>query len=287
MLNLIRKGINFISIYGIFLFFIKIFSGEIIEIPLITTNLHDYGMMDLKNIKRGDFFKLISTYNNGNIYGICLLMLLPLYNFLEKSNWKKFFVVMSLFLTLSRTVWIGLFLFPFLDAFLKNKKNLQDFLKLGIKISLALFSFLAIIFYFGIDFILDKNLGGRINQINEIEEIQFFPLHPFFDITEIVYLSILSNFGILGLVSFLTYMCSPIFFSLSNTLNDFQRKIVCGLLLFLIIACSDGAICFIPVMAFYWFLSSFLLRKNWDLQQTDLSNQIRTFSKKTERYVTP
>ncbi|MGE3535356.1 MAG: hypothetical protein AB7H48_11045, partial [Parachlamydiales bacterium] len=38
---------------------------------------------------RGSIFKLVSTYNNGNIYGICMLMFSNYYFHIEKSRFKK------------------------------------------------------------------------------------------------------------------------------------------------------------------------------------------------------
>jgi len=43
--------------------------------------------------------------------------------------------------------------------------------------------------------------------------------------------------------------------------TSFQRSLLSGLFIYLIISCSDGALLFIPVMVFYWFLSALLLAK--------------------------
>ncbi|MCK4632346.1 MAG: hypothetical protein KAT79_03695, partial [candidate division Zixibacteria bacterium] len=108
LMDLLRKGLLLIAVYGIFLFIYRLVTGDWIEIPFLTVNYGDLGGLDYKHINRGGIFKLISTYNNGNIYGICVLMLLPLYERLEKKGWKVWIVKASLLLTLSRTVWIGL-----------------------------------------------------------------------------------------------------------------------------------------------------------------------------------
>jgi len=82
LLSLIKHGVLLISIYGIFLYVYKNATGNFIEIPYLTVNSGDLGALESKNIARGDSYKLISTYNNGNIFGVCVLMLLPLFDFL-------------------------------------------------------------------------------------------------------------------------------------------------------------------------------------------------------------
>lgn len=106
--KLIKNGILFVSYFGIFLFLYRMTTGKLIEIPFITVNYHDMGMVEFKCNNRGFIFKLISTYNNGNLYGICLLMLLSLYSCLEKRTWPQNLLKISLLLTFSRTVWLGL-----------------------------------------------------------------------------------------------------------------------------------------------------------------------------------
>ena len=81
------------AIWGIFLFFWHTFTGHFIEIPYLTVNADDYGELEgTKHIARGFYFKLISTYNNGNLYGVATLILLPLYDLLEKgalASWHR------------------------------------------------------------------------------------------------------------------------------------------------------------------------------------------------------
>jgi len=50
-----------------------------IEIPYFTINAADVGEVADKYNQRGNIMKLISTYNNGNIFGVCTLMFFPLF----------------------------------------------------------------------------------------------------------------------------------------------------------------------------------------------------------------
>lgn len=267
ILKYVSGAVLFVSIYGIFLFFYKYITGEFIEIPYLTVNAQDVGALEGKYIDRGGIYKLISTYNNGNIYGVCILMLLPIYNLIEHSRWKSSIVQISLILTLSRTVWIGLLLYHILYAILTKKISIK-------KIFLLIFSlfFLVAIIIFVMDyflhanmsFIFDQNLGGRIGQVESLN-ILFFPNKEFSVINEIVYISILDQLGLLGLFTFILLMVSPFWLYLANIRkinNPYKQAIFLGMVIYLIVAFSDGAILYIPVMAIYWFLAALLISKN-------------------------
>jgi hypothetical protein len=261
LFSLLRKGVFFVAAYGVFLFIFKKVTGQFIEIPFLTINFHDFGTIDLKHINRGTVFKLISTYNNGNIYGICILMFLPLYLFLERSSWKKTIVILSLILSLSRTVWIGLLFSELTTALFASKKPAYSRLLGGLfSACLAIF---AILYYFEFDisFLFDRNLGGRSEQLQALYAVTIFPDKPFCGIWEMVYLSVLSNFGIIGLFSYLLCLCSPILLTLIRSpISLPHKRLLCGLANFLFVSISDGALLYIPVLVFYWFLSSLSLR---------------------------
>ncbi len=262
--KIFKKGVLWISIYGIFLFITKQVTGKFLEIPLLTVNLGDWGELEGKHIDRGVVFKLISTYNNGNIFGVCLLILLPLYCCLESSSLRKFIVKFSLFLTFSRTVWFGLLFHELCYSKISNK-NLKRWLT-TIFITLGTFSvcIAAIMSYYGfaINFLTDTNLGGRNHSLNSLTTIGLFSKEPFSQICEIVYAGIVISFGWLGLPLFLFGMGAPLLYQvLSRRLTFIHKSIALGLFNYLFVATSDGAILFLPTMAFYWFLLSLLHRK--------------------------
>ncbi|MCG9889481.1 MAG: hypothetical protein MH252_00220 [Thermosynechococcaceae cyanobacterium MS004] len=287
--NLLRHIIFIISIYGIILFFYRSISGSFLEIPFLTVNIDDLGLLDEKHIDRGGVFKLISTYNNGNIYGNCVLMFLPLYSLLETSRTKMLLVKVSLFLTLARTIWIGLFLYEVMSSFLFNLKyarsnnsknfsleNLKTFFKTFVVliIFVAGVSFSLSLFNADISFIFDPKLGGREDQLMSLINMSFLPYKSFDTIAEIVYLSILNQFGILGLFLFILEMTSPLIinsrkFSSVFSGNYYKQACAFGMILYLVISGADGAILYIPVMAIYWFLASLYL---YDFNNLSLIN---------------
>ncbi|HEX2094395.1 MAG TPA: hypothetical protein VHG28_18470 [Longimicrobiaceae bacterium] len=268
LFRLIRIGVFLVSVYGIFLFFYRLRTGTFIEIPYLTVNAGDVGGLEDKYINRGGVFKLISTYNNGNIYGVSILTLLPLYTWLERSTARHLVVKFSLLLTLSRTVWAGLILHEILHRL--YVKGIS-----GRALALLLTSLLLVAagLWYAIDlmgwnmaFLFDRRLGGRIGQFRALENATVFPQTEFLAILEIVYLSVLHNFGILGLGAFLLGMGAPVLLHLAGVLpfarTQYKRSLAAGLLIYLFVANSDGALLFIPVMVFYWFVVSLLLSSN-------------------------
>ncbi|MBS7564528.1 hypothetical protein KHS38_08935 [Mucilaginibacter sp. Bleaf8] len=265
--RVIKNAILFVAAYGIILFFIKLHTKQFIEIPYLTVNADDVGQLENKYINRGSMFKLISTYNNGNIYGISVLMLLPLFDQLEKNILKKAVVYLSLILTLSRTVWIGIILFQVLRLF--NKKlNIKTIGMLAVSVvvlSVGIFYMLAFM-NSDASFLFDKNLGGRTTQFTSLHKIELISSKKFRLIAEIIYISVLAEFGVVGLLLFLTAMLTPLFLYVTKLIryknSPVKKALFHGLLMYLILSWSDGAILYIPVMAFYWMIVGLLLSKN-------------------------
>jgi hypothetical protein len=257
-----KNGIFLISIYGIFLFVVKQWSGFFIEIPCLTTNLGDLGRLGEKCINRGSVFKLISTYNNGNIYGVCLLMFLPLYCFLENQFWKRVIVKCALLLTFSRTVWIGLLFHElcFQWIFAKHKKTIL------LALFATLISLTLLCYYYGFskNFLFDLTFGGRLDSFTLFIRTGFFSSNPFFGIHEVIYAGVLHAFGWVGLFFFAMALVGPLVYQLlSRKTHPIHQCIGIGLFNYLLISFSDGALLLTPTLAFFWFLSSLLHRNSF------------------------
>ncbi|MFQ6600484.1 hypothetical protein [Flavobacterium sp. C3NV] len=253
--NLIAKSVFWIAIYGIFLFIYKQITGHFLEIPYITVNAADLGELARSKFnQRGSVAKLISTYNNGNIFGVCILMLFPVFYNKTTSKFKIFIVILALILTLSRTVWIGL-IFYFLILYRNKLLQLAKVYLLG---ALLLFIIGSIVmtryFQYGSlqGFILDSNLGGRILQIRKVNEITFFGSKAYTIIDEIVYLSIFRQFGVIGLVLFCISFFAPVYLFLQTKNNNFIYFL--GVITYLFVCFSDGCMLLIPTLAFFYFI---------------------------------
>jgi hypothetical protein len=268
LLRWIRGGILAVAVYGIFLFFWKLGTGDYIEIPFLTVNAADVGTLGDKHNNRGGIFKLISTYNNGNIYGISLIMLLPLYTWMERSPWKRGVVKMSLVLSLSRTAWAGLLAYELIQRLWVRRPRVRTFVGLGVAFVLMAGGVLWMLSLLDRDpsFLFDKTLGGRHFLWAELDRATILPGRRFRAIEEITYLSVLNQLGVVGLGTFLLAMAVPLglFWSKAVAFHDtaFKRAVMAGLLLYFFMSTSDGGILFIPINAFLWFLVSLLLTDN-------------------------
>ena len=275
ILRLLLKFVFFTAIYGIFLFFFKLYTGAFIEIPLITVNVGDVGELDNKHIDRGGIFKLISTYNNGNLYGVCMLMLLPLFNYFESQTYRRLILKLALLLTLSRTVWIGLLLFEVLNFLFLKKKTIKSVSTIVLVVALIMAIVLVGLSLLERDvtFLADRSLGGRSEQIEDFFRSTFLPdfNRSFEVIQEMVYFSVADNFGWLGLIFFFLYLSTPLILFLLRKVpqptSPTKKTLALGLVLYHIAAFVDGAILLIPVMAIYWLVVGLLLSHQPELHQ--------------------
>lgn len=255
--------------FGIFLFFLYPLTGHLFEIPYLTVNAGDYGMIaTYKHINRGAFLKLISTYNNGNVYGVATLILLPLYNALEPRLWRRNTVKFALILSLSRTVWFGLVAEQLLSLVRLGANAVLTFPRVafgpaarrGAVILLTVAGVLVGLTFTSrnLAFLFDSQLGGRTSTLRAaVNHVTWLPAIPVQLFGEVVYATALSSYGIAGLLSIVLIFTLPLVLLLrdqSCVRSPLRMAALKGLLLYMILMFIDGAINFIPVMAFYWFV---------------------------------
>jgi hypothetical protein len=238
-----------------------------IGIPYLTFTGAEFDI-GTKYIDRGGVIKLISTYNNGNIFGVNVVMWSGLalygmpesYRFIRKffMNTVNVFVKAALLLTLSRTVWITMI---FSEIFLRIFvfRRLNHIFSLFFVLVLLLFLVFGAAGLFVRDplaFIFDANLGARRNQLDMAWS--FWPNQPFLGTAEIVYASMLTNFGALGLALFVLTWAWPAFIPPV----DFEGRLVqMGLFAYLLAMGADGAFIYVPTQATYWFLVAFAFNR--------------------------
>lgn len=268
--------------WGLLLFLLFPLTGHIFEIPYLTVNAADAGRIELtKHIQRGFFLKLIATYNNGNVYGVATLILLPLYSVLERSLWRRLTVRLALLLTLSRTVWIGLLIaecLPMLGSLLSQYSTfpIVRLNRAGKRVA-ALLATLATVFAvllmmpgYGLGFLFDPTAGGRIGEIHVAHALTLLPHAVVTGFAEIMYATALQDYGVIGFVSMLLWMLSPLLLlPLDGRALASPSRMAAfrGLMIYAILACSDAAFNYIPVMAFYWFAYMIFLY-GWPGEQT-------------------
>ena len=260
--KLICKAVFITSLYGVILFIIKNTFKIDIEIPYFTINAGDIGAITDKYNQRGSLMKLISTYNNGNIFGVCILMFFPLFYFNTKEKYKIAIVIFALTLTLSRTVWLGMGFFFFIVYRKKILSLLKSLLLVLISISILSFFFFSSKFQYGSlsGFVLDSHLGGRIVQIRKSLGFSFFGTTPFRNVIEVVYLSIYRQLGFIGLIVYCIAFFTPIFIYLYTKYNN--KEFIYGVIVYNFICLSDGASLYIPTLAFFNFIIAMTFIKN-------------------------
>lgn len=255
--KLILRSILFLSVFGIILFIYKAKTGIDFEIPYLTINAKDSGLMGWKHNGRSNgFFKLISTYNNGNIFGVCMLFLLP---FTKKHKWHKLLLKSAIILSLSRTVWAGLIIYELISY----RKNFVKMFSFGLGFLTSILFGLIFILKKDLSFLLDPTLNGRLDG-KLFEKIHIFLYDKDFKgISEMTYKSVLEQMGIVGLMLFVIHVFSPLIinhiYKLSKNKNQYINQLEIGILSYLITAFIDGAYLLIPVSVFLWFFNSLIL----------------------------
>jgi hypothetical protein len=265
--RLMLWALTIITSFGIFNFvFLNIFK-QMIGIPYLTFTGAEFDI-STKYIDRGGVIKLISTYNNGNIFGVNVIMWsgLVLYGWPNSRRFVlKFFmnalnlvVKVTLLLTLSRTVWITMI---FSEVFLRFFvfRRLNHILSLFFVLALLLFLVFGAASLFVRDplaFIFDANLGARRSQLDM--PWTFWPNQSFSGTVEIVYASMLTNFGALGLGFFFLTWAWP---ALIPPVNFEGRLVQMGLFAYLLAMGADGAFIYVPTQATYWFMVAFAFNR--------------------------
>jgi len=253
-------AVRVVALYGIFLFLFKYATGNWIEVPYLTVNVDDAGGLDDKHINRGGIFKLISTYNNGNIFGVSMCIIAPLYLMLEKRKIFILSLAVALLLTLSRTVWIGMFIISFFHFIARGVKPIYLFyLLIGfLAFALSVYGVLVLLDVDG-SFLFDSELGGRSVNFAYLTDVGVIPYRRGIDLPEIVYIGIVYNYGIIGLLLFMNMLGAPMIAHVLSGfgLFDWTKGAACmrGLLVYTILAVSDAAFNYIPVMMIFWLIA--------------------------------
>lgn len=255
-------AVRAIAVYGLVLFGVKVTTGSFIEIPYLTVNVGDVGELEATKMimRTGEISKLISTYNNGNIYGICLGMMLPLYLLFERSRVFQVVVWLSLFFTISRTAWFGGLFLIVLLYFIGDRPTPRRLAQgvVLVAVGAAAISFLLDAIGRDVAYLFDPTLGGRTVKYDELWPAP--PLLPTGDVGgfgEIPYLGVLKLYGLVGLLAFLPLLVAPPLIGMTARGGRHPVRVAArrGLYAYLFMALSDGAILLIPVMAIFHFVA--------------------------------
>ena len=157
ILKIIIIGFFFLTIYALLQF---LFGIDRCTIPGLTVNYTDFkelgkhwymtkaNGLDLANAK------IVSTYQNGNLFGVNILLFYPIvYYYLKKKNNTKLLIaslilfISTIFLSLSRACWLGIVLFIFFGIFLKKSKTKNNIIYKLLICFLCFFSLIIVFKY--------------------------------------------------------------------------------------------------------------------------------------------
>ncbi len=264
MARAIRPMIRFAVAWGLMNFFLFILTREIIEIPYLTVNIGDVGeVLSKNNLRSGGLMKLVSTYNNGNIFGACMVMIMPLYLYFEhRKIWRALFIV-AIILTLSRTAWFSMTA-AFIMMALAGQIRLN---RAGVWISAAaavcvLLVLLPVMGWSSAN-LIDDRLGGRLTYLQDLK-LSFFGADRI-NIPEVVYFGLLQSFGLFGLVISLCALGFGAGFGIMHwqQLSRLRQAAVVGVLAYLAAATMDGAMLYPPVFPIFLFLNALIYRRGY------------------------
>ncbi len=155
IIKIIVSGFFFLALYSFLQYMVGI---DKCAIPGLTVNYSDYKEMGPKwymlksNGTDISTIKMVSTYQNGNLFGISMILIYPLVaNYFKNKNRKNMYIIslilfiISVFICLSRACWLGIVLYILFEIVLKKNKTKKDLLA---KLMILIMCVVAIILIF-------------------------------------------------------------------------------------------------------------------------------------------
>ncbi len=249
-LALLRSAFILVVAWGIIHFVAMNAFDTFVGVPYLTTTGSQLDIATTRAVNRGSVLKMVSTYNNGNILGINLLLWFPLVLEGGRKLAKRFAVPSrALFLlSLSRTVWAG-WIFSEVLTRTFGVRRLRSLILVFFLAPLAagLVVYVATLWFASpLEFIFDPGLGGRRAQLEQT--VSLLP-QPFDGVREIVFASIVSNLGVVGLLFFVVTWGFPLLLPVRTRAARLAKV---GLATYFFLMLSDGAFTLVPTQYTYW-----------------------------------
>ena len=271
VIKVICFGFFFICIYALLQY---VFGIEKICVPGLTVNLSDYTTYGAnwylqKNNNNSSEIetKIISTFQNGNLYGVNALLIYPIvYGYLKKEN-RSFLMYVSLalfvicvFLSLSRSCWLGIVLFMLFGIFLESEKNKNSLYRKAIIILMCLVLVEVSFKYFpsiaarfsSMDKSSIMSMSGRTEGLTEVLNnfsqykyifIWFIGSNGFIENVGLAYemtpLALLVQVGIIGIVLFYGTLYQV--WKRMNKKKWLQNAVKLSIFIWTIVGCIEGA----------------------------------------------
>jgi len=274
-------SVRFIVIWGLLNFIVFALTRDLIEIPYVTVNPLDLDGIYQKNNRRGILMKLVGTYNNGNLFGVCVVMLFPIYVYFEKSRAFIVACALALVLTLSRTVWFGMAaMVAFMTMLRLIRAGRPGVWLAGVVVALIGIAMTPLMGWTP-DRVIDTDMGGRMLYWDELELSMFGGSDV--KIREVLYASLLQSFGLFGTMLALIALGFPLIYGIArlDQLTPLRRSALVGVAAYFFMAFSDAAFIYPPTMLIFLFVVAMLYRrgpensKQAPVQEADRERQAR------------
>ncbi len=250
LIRCLRWALIPVFVFGFISFLIYNLTGKVIGIPFITTTGSDITLVAARHNLRGTIIKMFSTYNNGNILGINLLLWGPLIA-VGSIRFSTAFRLLCV-ATLSRSVWAGLVLLELSRAV--SERSYRRILQTVFGMMLLLAVVVIASYLIGRDpyqFLLDKDLGGRVSNLqNDLDVISSKRIG--WD-SESVPAAAWLAFGPVGMFLISIVWLFPVFAG-GKTKVQITARI--SMVVYLLVAIVEGAFILVPTQAVYWFIAS-------------------------------
>ena len=265
ILRTLKLALAIVFVFGIVSFIAYNGAGKLIGIPYITTTGGDISLVAERHNLRGSIIKMFSTYNNGNILGVNLLLWGALVASASRTTAFQFRSLCVL--TLSRSVWIGLATLELANSILCR----------SVKRIFYAASFVAVLGVVAVgatvwmgrdpsEFFLDADLGGRITTLKM--NLSGISTQKLAWTNESMYAAAYLAFGPAGVLIISSIWALPIFRGGRSPI-----EIRCRLILFvyLFIATAEAAFNLVPTQASYWMIAGIAMSGHASLQPAEVS----------------
>jgi len=252
-LRLLRISLLIVFGFGILSFVVYNTTRIVIGIPFITTTGADIHLVAERHNLRGNLIKMFSTYNNGNILGVNLLIWGPIAAIGSTRAQVQFRSICVL--TLSRSVWIGLAAYELVNAVVHRK--IAKIFYAGAFVFVLFAIFIGASYVLGREpfaFLLDSNLGGRVSNFQD--DLHGMGTQKLAWTSESLYLAAYLTFGWIGATLLTLIWLTPIVFGGRSPIKIQSRMV---LAIYLFIASSEAAFNLIPTQAVYWIVAGLAL----------------------------
>ena len=245
----LKWSLSIVFAFGIISFLAYNVTGKLIGIPYLTTTGNNISLVAERHNLRGSIIKMFSTYNNGNILGINLLLWGALAASASKSSAFQFRSLCVL--TLSRSVWLGLATFELANSIMR--RSLQRVFYASAFVALLGLVAVGATLWMGRDpseFFLDADLGGRVTSLKK--ELSGISTQKLAWNNESLYAAAYLAFGPIGVVMITSAWFLPIIRGGRSPI-----EIRCRLILFIymFIAGVEAAFNLVPTQASYWLIA--------------------------------